>query len=190
MSSDLRKQNIDGLDLLKAIAATIIVFHHYQQVFDVLFPWINFYNGTIYFGYFVELFFLISGFVSVYTLKDDNNVFGISNVAKNLAHKLSRIFPIVTIALIFEIIIKTIDYSLFATGDLSSIYNVKTLFANFLLLFRGWGVFDMMGINNPTWYLCILIQCYIVFYVIIYIQKQRLRRDILFVYIFNFNNPS
>lgn len=51
------------LDFLKFIATVIIIFHHYQQSTGAYFSgWINFYNGEFYWGYMVELFFIISGF--------------------------------------------------------------------------------------------------------------------------------
>ena len=45
------KRKYIGLDLLRALAATLIVFHHYQQVFKVRFRGINFYGGMFDFGY-------------------------------------------------------------------------------------------------------------------------------------------
>jgi len=57
-----KKRNY-GLDFLKIVATILIVFHHYQQVLNVEFAGINFFGGKFYFGYLVELFFLISGFL-------------------------------------------------------------------------------------------------------------------------------
>lgn len=48
------------LDLLKIVSAIIIIFHHYQQHYPLVFSHFNFYGG-INFGYVVELFFMISG---------------------------------------------------------------------------------------------------------------------------------
>lgn len=63
------KKNLQGIDILKIIAATLIVMHHYQQVFKLEFSGINFYGGAFNFGYFVELFFMISGFLTLYSDK-------------------------------------------------------------------------------------------------------------------------
>lgn len=57
-------KRIGTIDLLKFMLAVVIVLHHYQQVTGVTFPGLNFYGGTIYFGYAVEFFFIISGFFS------------------------------------------------------------------------------------------------------------------------------
>lgn len=90
----------------------------------------------------------------------------------------------VTIALIFAILVKSINYSVYGAGEISSIWNIKTLIANFLLIFRGWPRMNMTGINNPTWYLCILIICYFLFHLCLFIQPNPYKRTILFVGIF------
>ena len=61
------ENKIYGFDYAKIIAASFLVFHHYQQVFDCQFPGINFYGGKIGFGLLVELFFIISGFLTLYS---------------------------------------------------------------------------------------------------------------------------
>lgn len=58
---------IYGFDLLKIISATLIVFHHYQQLFSIRFEHINFFGGFTSFGILVELFFMISGFLTSLT---------------------------------------------------------------------------------------------------------------------------
>ena len=58
---------IQGFDYIKIIAASLLVFHHYQQVFECKFAGINFYGGHIEFGFLVELFFTISGYLTLYS---------------------------------------------------------------------------------------------------------------------------
>ena len=50
-----------SLDLLRIFATTIIIFHHYQQGSGAVYKYINFWGGGFYFGYLVELFFILSG---------------------------------------------------------------------------------------------------------------------------------
>ena len=57
-------------------------------------------------------------------------------------------------------------------SDLSALWNIKALAANFLLLFSGYPFFSMTGYNNPTWYIAILIQCYAIFYFLKYIASK------------------
>lgn len=52
-----------SLDVIRIVATILIVFHHYQQIFAVTYPsGVNYYGGQFYFGYMVELFFVLSGF--------------------------------------------------------------------------------------------------------------------------------
>jgi len=163
-----RKLSIWIFDVIKPVAATLIVFHHYQQVFKCEFSGINFYSGLFNFGYLVELFFMISGFLTLYTFKE---CAGGSQLLKCFCHKLKRVFPVVTIACIYTLLIKTLIHTGSFT-ELSALWNIKTLVANFLLLFSGYPFFSMTGYNNPTWYIAILIQCYAVFYILKYITNK------------------
>ena len=56
-------KRIYTLDVVKILASICIIFHHYQGEFGVQFSHFNFHNGRFYFGYLVELFFIISGFL-------------------------------------------------------------------------------------------------------------------------------
>lgn len=99
-----KKKNIDSLDLLKSIASFLIVIYHYQQVFKVKFNGINFYSRKLILGYLVELFFMISGYLTIYTSK---NILAtsFSQVLKGygteLIHKLKRIYPMTMITTAF-----------------------------------------------------------------------------------------
>ena len=86
-----KRKNLYGFDFLIIVSESFIVVHHYQQVFKLHFDDINFYGGRIVFGYLVELSFIISGFLTLYSDKLEDALSGIK-------HKLLRIFPIVTIA--------------------------------------------------------------------------------------------
>ena len=155
-----KTKNILGLDILKVLSASLIVFHHYQQVFKVQFEGINFYEGAFNFGYLVELFFMISGFLTLYSAKA-------GGILRELMHKLQRIFPMAMLACVFTLLVKSVR-----SENLSALWNVKTLMANFLLIFSGWPYFSMIGINNPTWYLCILVQCYLMYYFLRWIKEK------------------
>ncbi|SEH64645.1 Peptidoglycan/LPS O-acetylase OafA/YrhL, contains acyltransferase and SGNH-hydrolase domains [Ruminococcus flavefaciens] len=148
------KRNLIGFDVLKIIASSFIVLHHYQQVFNLQFDGINFYGGVFNFGYFVELFFIISGYLTLYSDK-------LGGAFHSIKYKLLRFFPITTIACFFTLIVKSV-----LADDIFALWNWKALIANFLLLFSGYPYFSMIGINNPTWYLCVLIQCFMVYYLI------------------------
>ena len=55
---------------------------------------------------------------------------------------------------------------------LIKLWNCKILIANFCLLFAGYPYFEMIGINNPLWYVCVLIQCYVLYYFIEWILTK------------------
>lgn len=62
----MSKKHFYGIDILKFLFAILIVLHHYQQITGIRFTKANFYGGTIYLGYIVEFFFIISGFLCAY----------------------------------------------------------------------------------------------------------------------------
>lgn len=103
------KKYYPNLDLIKIICALLIVFHHYQQLSGARFDYINFYGGRFVFGFLVELFFIISGFVCMMTDKD-------IEINQALKHKLARIYPSAILATSVCTIISLIYFSI--TGDL------------------------------------------------------------------------
>lgn len=82
------------LDALKFFAAIGIVFHHYQQVTEVIFPKFNFYGGRIYFGYLVELFFILSGFFMAVHMNKNKKL----KFSQFLLDKMVRLYPMVIIS--------------------------------------------------------------------------------------------
>lgn len=57
-------------------------------------------------------------------------------------------------------------------------WSIKCVFSSFMLLFRGWPFLRMTGINNPTWYLCVLLICYFYYYLVQVINSKRPRNNI------------
>lgn len=154
------KQRYYNLDMLKAVMAVVIVFHHYQQLSGARFDGINFFGGSFYWGYLVELFFMISGFVlAAGNKKEKTQVY-------KYVEKCMRIYPGVMLACVTLILIVYAGY--FITGewiDATTDYTSwKTILTSLSLTFNGWFLNVGMGINNPTWYLCVLLLCYILFY--------------------------
>lgn len=154
-----------GLDFIKVLATIAIVLHHYQQVFEVRFDsHINFYGGWFQWGLLVELFFIISGYL-MYRYSDV--IFrGEITLSSWVYKRAKRLLPLVAVsAVVYEAIL--------------FVYWVRTgtFFASLGKL-SGWdviitglglqagGVFSNAGINNPTWYISVLLICYVVFYLI------------------------
>lgn len=170
-----------NLDLLKAVAAVLIVFHHYQQVFNVTFDGINFFGGSFYWGYLVELFFLISGFVMAVSNRKEKNIF------QKFFGKCIRIYPSTVLACSATILIVFVGYFLLGEFiDTSVDYtNIMTVISSYLLIFSGWFLNIELGINNPTWYLCVLLLCYFIYYAIeVVSEKAHVTPNILYFIVF------
>ncbi len=155
------KTRLTNIDLLKSIAAVLILFHHYQQVFSVSFDSFNFFGGPFYFGYLVELFFIISGFFTVFSDKEDH-----ANIFRAILKKLSRIYPTVALSVTFILLVSGIYKLVFGTELTGQSCSFANIICSYLLIFTGWGIDVGSGVNNPTWYLCILILCYLIYYLV------------------------
>lgn len=111
------------------------------------------------FVYLMELFFIISGYLMIYSDREENRH---EQIGHKLFHKLSRLYPVAILSTLICLILKIIlDL---VGGDLNQIHellNTKSMITNFLLLFAGYPYMNMRGINNPLWYVCVLIQCII-----------------------------
>lgn len=68
------------------------------------------------------------------------------------------------ISILVCLLFKTYIYIITSNELIAELWNLKSLIANFGLLFAGYPYFEMMGINNPVWYVCVLIQCYVIYY--------------------------
>lgn len=151
---------LHNFDILKVVAATFIVFHHYQQITGVTFSFVNFFGGLFSFGNLVELFFLLSGFLTEYTFSKN------SFSCKWLLHRLLRFYPYAFIATLFSLVIATIYYLLFGSSMFNISYDVKTIVTSLTMTHTGWFTEYSPAINNPTWYLCVLILCYMFYFFI------------------------
>lgn len=175
------KQREYSLDFIKICATIIIIFHHYQQVTGAYFKnKINFCNGKFYFGYIVELFFILSGFFMlsyINKIKQGNISF-----PKFYLKRLSRLFPLLLIGALsyeFLLIIYQHIYQ-------SSWYDITPTFWGVIIasfgIQDGW-VLPNPCVNNPTWYISVLLLCYIIFYLLVYISKKlNIRCEYLFIF--------
>lgn len=159
-----------SLDALKILATVLIVFHHYQQITGARFSYLNFFGGSFYFGYLVEFFFVLSGiFMCRYIPKIEKEGMTFPQFMKR---RYFRLIPMVIVgALVYEFLICI--YPILCSG----LYKDKK--------FTIWGtLLDCLGVqagwasqnpcvNNPTWYISVLILCYIIFYFISWISSNR-----------------
>lgn len=171
-------KRIYSLDILKIFAIILIVFHHYQQMYDVKFSTINFFGGTYYIGYVVEFFFVVSGFViypSIRRIQD-----GELNFVSFFKKRYLRLLPLLAItALVFEGLICC--YHLYTNQYYHDFHFDPIGTIATALGFHAVGIIDQPKINNPTWYISVLLECYIVFYIATKISaKIKLNRNVIY----------
>ncbi|MBR4021984.1 MAG: acyltransferase [Ruminococcus sp.] len=158
-----------SFDIIKIVASIFIVFHHYQQLSNSYFSGINFYGGIIPFNRLVELFFLISGAL-IYI--SDNKKNG-ENKLKILFKRIVRFYPISIIAFLVIFVVAEIQFRIFRSFPTDIDYhNLKCIFTSLTLTHRGWPILACeRAINNPTWYISVLICCYVVYYLMLKISE-------------------
>jgi len=164
----MKKERNYSLDFLKIIATILIVWHHYQQILEIKFDKINFFYGKFYFGYLVELFFVLSVFF-MYSY--------INKIEQGLSFKdffikrVSRLLPLISIAVIVYEIIIVIYPKVFNLLFLEQTLDIFGSFISILGIQAGW-FFKNPMINNPMWYVSVLILCYILFYILVKFNKK------------------
>lgn len=165
------KQREYSLDFIKILATVFIVFHHYQQVIGVYFDkGINFYNGKFYFGYMVELFFVLSGyFMYSYIEKIQKGV----TFRKFFLKRFLRLFPLMMLGAISYEVFLAIYQNMYQ----SSWFDIQTTLWGTIIaslgIQDGWALPNPC-VNNPTWYISVLLLCYIIFTLLFIFQKDYL----------------
>ena len=182
------KNRISGLNIIKIIATVLILMHHYQQF---MYFWmegkVNFVDGNFYFGYIVELFFMISGILAWNSyenmgesLKGTENVFCLGSFGDYMKRKFIRFFPTCFISTTFLFVMQWILY--FTTGR-PTLWDVPTVldyFLSILFLDTGWGLGRFIGATHITWYISVLLILYAVFWCVCYICRKN-KKNVVYV---------
>lgn len=156
-----------ALDLLKVVAIAIIACHHFQQDFGVQYQHLNFYGGRVYWGYLVELFFTISGFVTVVSERKRRS----EGIVAPMAHRIVRVWPVAALSVIVFTVIDLCFLGCTGHWYLDHPLSIRMFVSSFFLVFSGWFA-GMYGVNNPIWYLSVLLLCYLVFYLVRLLSKK------------------
>lgn len=168
-----------SLDFLKIVATILIVFHHYQQITGLTFNRLNFYNGTFSFSLVVEFFFLLSGFFMFRYVR---------RIKKGLSFKefflkrVVRLLPLVLISAIAYELLLCVYRAVFHQNYWGISINIWGIIIDALGVQAGWS-FGNPCVNNPTWYISVLILCYVVFYFSTWMCKK-LKVSPTYAYIF------
>ena len=163
-------KRIGGFDILKVMAAIMIVFHHYQQITGAFWEnGINFHGGYFYFGYLVELYFMISGFLAFKYIEKIQC--GLKFI-EYFRGKFFRFFPLMFICAIASTILAHLYIILYGEVFWNiDTYSLWTILITSLGIQAGWGIKDPM-INSPTWYISVWFLCSILLYFFVYISEK------------------
>ena len=173
-NTDNTQRNI-GIDLLRVIATIFIVLHHYQQISGGLYEGNKFfYGGAINFGFAVEFFFMLSGYLSSRG----------KSFKSFLLHKIIRLMQLLVISVVVYDVLLWIYVSV--GGKFWGFPLQIDLLKTFITAIGAseWGIMYCNGINNPVWYISVLLLCYILDYALTSIAyKIKVRPEFLFVFV-------
>ena len=164
-----RRKRIGSLDFIKFIASVLIVFHHFQGDYAYEKRLITFSGGNFYYGFVVEVFFLISG-ILVSMKNEKNSELSYGSFLKN---RILRLFPMTTystlVYIVFVIVFKACFDIWYCCEPLSPIAVLRSL----LLVYCGGAlVYKNVEPNCILWYVCVLMLCYAIYWIILFIQKK------------------
>lgn len=173
------RERLYGLDFIRIVATTLIILHHYQQITNCYFTTgINFYDGRFEFGYVVELFFLLSGFLlGTYTNSIKEHKVNFKNF---FLKKYFRFLPMCFITACVYYVIEQIRF--WRMGDYTLTECTLWDVIESAFIFHSGGAFPASMVNNPTWYISVLLICYIVYYFVTWISSQ-MNIDEIYLYI-------
>lgn len=169
MNQTMDTKGIDGLRGIAALCIAIFT-HYFLFVPERTYP---FYNRLTYWfwnyaSYFVDLFFVISGFIMVFVYRNKikNAQIGFVDFVKK---RLLRFYPLMVFALLCVLILQLIHLKMtgvfFAYKD---IYDNSVLSFIFNLLCLQGTTLVASSFNAPSWYLSIVLVMYILFYAATY----------------------
>ncbi len=157
------------LDGLRIIAAGAVVVLHYSDYFKDQAAGRFMIDHTRHFGLFVDLFFVVSGFVIA--RQYFGQVGNAASIGRFIWRRLARIYPLHLATLAFYVAIALALHFGAAKGDNPARYPFSDLPAQLLLLhaFNG----ERLTFNFPSWSLSAEMLCYVLFPVVVMIAAQR-----------------
>lgn len=161
------------LESLKGLMSLIIAFfYHYTWLFSCAqpIPHLSFLYIKGY--YFVEAFFVLSGYgMSIGYEKKMKEINEIS-IFSFLRIRMKNLFPIMSLALIATTFLQVLYHFKFGKWYWVSEVTVYSFVMSLLNISSGWFIGDN-NLNQPLWYISALMLCYVIFYCICRISRQR-----------------
>jgi len=157
------------LDALRIIAAGAVVALHYSDYVKDIPAGRFMLEHTLHFNLFVDLFFVVSGFViaSEYLGK----VHGFPSIGRFIWRRLARIYPLHLATLAFYLVVAFALYFGLARTDNAARYPLSDVPAQLLLLHALDG--QRLTFNFPSWSLSAEMFCYLAFPVVALVAARR-----------------
>lgn len=137
------------LDFYRFVAALGVFIFHLKNIDQGISPaW----NGS--FGLFVDMFFILSGFVISYSYPAST---GVRSYTRFLVRRIARIYPlhVLTLLVFAGLALIGIAGPTEHSGVSDFLYN--------LFLIQAWGVTDHLSFNSPAWSISAELFCYLLF---------------------------
>lgn len=159
-----------GLDFLRIPAAMMIVMHHFQQDFAAFFPGhINYCGGRFSFGWIVEFFFVLSGFLMLGTVR--RIYAGALDFPTFISRRAKRLLPMLALC---ALAYAQVDIILWMQSGFTAPLNITLVStaADMIGIQGGWCFHDTV-VNTPSWYVCVLLLCYILLYAMVRLCSKK-----------------
>lgn len=157
------------LDALRIIAAGAVVVLHYSDYVKDHSAGRFMVEHTLHFNLFVDLFFVVSGFVIASQYLD--KVDGFPSIWRFLWRRLARIYPLHLATLMFYAVIALALYADLAKTDNPARYPLSDIPAQLLLLHALDG--QRLTFNFPSWSLSAEMFCYLIFPLVALLATRR-----------------
>lgn len=137
------------LDFYRFVAALGVFIFHLKLIDTGISPaW----NGS--YGLFVDMFFILSGFVISYSYPSDAR--GVRAYSRFMIRRIARIYPLHLLSLLIFVVLIGVGLERTARSTpLDFLYN--------LLLLQAWDVTDHLSFNSPSWSISAEFFCYLIF---------------------------
>ena len=157
-----------SLDMIKVIATILIIFHHYAQSYSGEYTFIKYYDGSFYFGYLVELFFVISGYCSLHMLGRVES--RAETFPTFLKKRTGRLIPMLMITAAADQVLQGMYLAVSGIPNPGRVSLWGAIISG--LGIQTGGAFLSKGVNNPTWYVSVLLICYVFMFFLTWLSRR------------------
>ncbi len=146
------------LDFYRFVAALGVFIFHLKLIDTGISPaW----NGS--YGLFVDMFFILSGFVISYSYPSDAR--GVAAYSRFMIRRIARIYPLHLLSLLIFVVLIGVGLERTARSTpVDFLYN--------LLLLQAWGVTNHLSFNSPSWSISAEFFCYLAFPLLMLLARK------------------